>query len=169
MTPLRILTILIAVLLASKSLGDQHPNVLLIVSDDQRPDTVAALGNKVIQTRTLDRLVREGCVMTRATCANPICTPSRAEVLTGCSGFRNGVLDFGGKVNTSLPTMADWFRKAGYRTCYVGKWHNDGRPDRTRLRLHERAVPWGRRSICQAAKGLRRKRCHRIPGLDLSG
>ena len=128
MTFLRILTALLISHLANLSLAGEHPNILLIVSDDQRPDTIAALGNDAIQTPTLDRLVEEGCVMTRATCANPICTPSRAEILTGCSGFRNGVLDFGGKIDSSLPTMAEWFANAGYQTCYVGKWHNDGRP-----------------------------------------
>ena len=72
-----------------------RPNVLLIVSDDQRPDTIAALGNSVIQTPNLDRLVRRGSVFTRAICANPICTPSRAELITGCTGLRNGVFDSG--------------------------------------------------------------------------
>lgn len=106
----------------------ERPNVLLLVSDDQRPDTIHALGNDIIRTPTLDRLVAEGSAFTRATCANPICTPSRAEILTGCTGFRCGVVDFGGKIDPQLPTMSGWFSEAGYSTAYVGKWHNDGRP-----------------------------------------
>ena len=106
----------------------ERPNILLIVSDDQRPDTIAALGNDVIQTPNLDRLVREGTAFTRATCGNPICTPSRAEILSGCSSFRNGVLDFGKSIDPELPLMARWFADAEYRTSYVGKWHNDGAP-----------------------------------------
>ncbi len=106
----------------------ERPNVLLLVSDDQRPDTIHALGNDLIQTPSLDRLVREGCAFTRATCANPICTPSRAEILTGCTSFRNGVHDFGRKVDPNVPLMARWFADAGYHTWYVGKWHNDGAP-----------------------------------------
>ena len=105
-----------------------RPNVLLIVSDDQRPDTIAALGNGVIQTPSLDRLVSEGTAFTRATCGNPICTPSRAEILSGCSSFRSGVIDFGKPIDPDLPLMARWFADAGYRTSYVGKWHNDGLP-----------------------------------------
>ena len=54
-------------------------NVLLLVSDDQRPDTIAALGNKVIQTPSLDRLVNGGTSFLQATCGNPICTPSRPK------------------------------------------------------------------------------------------
>ena len=106
----------------------ERPNILLIVSDDQRPDTIAALGNDVIQTPNLDRLVRAGTAFTRATCGNPICTPSRAEILSGCSSFRSGVLDFGKPIDPELPLMARWFADAGYRTSYVGKWHNDGAP-----------------------------------------
>ncbi len=106
----------------------ERPNVLVIVTDDQRPDTIAALGNPVIRTPNLDELVRTGSSFTRAICANPICTPSRAELLTGCVGFRNGVLDFGGKIDPQRVSWATTMRQAGYRTCYVGKWHNDGRP-----------------------------------------
>lgn len=103
-------------------------NILLLVSDDQRPDTVAALGNKHIRTPVLDRLVREGTAFTRAVCANPICTPSRAEIFTGCSGFRSGVLDFGKPIDPRLATFAGTLQQAGYHTWYVGKWHNDGSP-----------------------------------------
>ncbi len=105
-----------------------RPNVLLIVSDDQRPDTIAALGNTTIRTPNLDRLVQRGTAFTRATCANPICTPSRAEILTGASGFQNGSLDFGQGIADDVTTLAETLRKAGYRTGYVGKWHNKGLP-----------------------------------------
>ena len=105
-----------------------QPNVLLIVSDDQRPDTISALGNSVIETPHLDDLVRRGISFENATCANPICTPSRAELLTGCSGLRNSVFDFGRTISTEVPRMADAFSNAGYETWYSGKWHNNGRP-----------------------------------------
>lgn len=123
-----VLWLIAALSYASIGAGAERPNVLLLVSDDQRPDTIHALGNDIIRTPSLDRLVREGCAFTRATCANPICTPSRAEILTGCTSFRNGVLDFGGKFSPDVPLMAQWFRDAGYRTWYVGKWHNHGVP-----------------------------------------
>ena len=104
------------------------PNVLFLLSDDQRPDTIAALGNRVIKTPHLDALVRRGTTFTQAVCANPICTPSRGEILSGCSGFRSGVIDFGGKLDPQLVLWPAAMRAAGYVTTYVGKWHNDGRP-----------------------------------------
>ncbi len=115
-------------LFASSAVAANQPNVLLIVSDDQRPDTIAALGNQTISTPALDRLVRSGTVFTRAICANPICTPSRAELLTGCTGMRNGVFDFGRTIDPTLPTLPEPFATAGYATWYSGKWHNNGRP-----------------------------------------
>lgn len=127
--PIMFVVSLCAVVLSSTwADGRTRPNIVLLVSDDQRPDTIHALGNDVIRTPHLDRLVAEGCSFTRATCSNPICTPSRAEILTGCSSLRNGVHDFGGKIDPELPLMPRWFADAGYATWYVGKWHNDGVP-----------------------------------------
>lgn len=122
----------VGVLWSSATLADntdqKMPNFLVIVTDDQRPDTIAALGNPVIRTPNLDHLVERGIAFTRAICANPICTPSRAEIMTGCSSFRNGVHDFGRRIDPQLALWAGTFQKAGYDTFYVGKWHNDGRP-----------------------------------------
>jgi len=105
----------------------RRPNVLLLVADDQRPDAIAALGNLHIQTPNLDELVQRGTVFTRATCAHPLCYPSRAELLTGCTGFRNGTFSEL-KLNADVPLWPQAMRDAGYRTCYVGKWHTAGRP-----------------------------------------
>lgn len=107
---------------------DSRPNVLLIVSDDQRPDTIHALGNQFIHTPALDSLVRQGMTFTRAIAPNPLCVPSRAEIMTGCDGFRNRVGVFGSTMNPNLTRWADCMRDAGYHTWYVGKWMNDGRP-----------------------------------------
>lgn len=104
------------------------PNVLFLLTDDQRPDTIAHLGNDKIVTPNLDALAKRGVAFTRAVCANPICTPSRAEILTGCSGFENHVLDFGKPINKELTLWPQAMKAAGYRTYYVGKWHNDGSP-----------------------------------------
>ena len=106
----------------------RQPNILFIVSDDQRPDTIRALGNKIIQTPNLDRLVARGAVFSRAIAAYPICHVSRAEILTGCCAFRALPAYPGGALDPKLATFAATFRKAGYTTCYTGKWHNDGQP-----------------------------------------
>jgi arylsulfatase A-like enzyme len=105
------------------------PNFLLIVTDDQRPDTIASLGNEIIDTPNLDRLVRAGTTFERATCANPLCVPSRAEILSGCSGFRNGVLGMGGeRIDPKLTLLPAAMTAGGYHAWYSGKWMNDGKP-----------------------------------------
>ena len=109
--------------------GPRPPNVVLLLSDDQRPDTIAALGNRLVQTPNLDRLVRAGTTFTRAVSPNPICVSSRAEILSGCTGFRNGVIPpFHTRLDPELVLWPEAMRKAGYSTWYTGKWHTDGRP-----------------------------------------
>src|SRR5262249_43490460 len=90
---------------------------------------IAALGNRVIQTPNLDRLVRTGSTFTRAVSPNPLCNPSRAEILSGCPGFRNGVLPgYSSQLDTTLVLWPESMRRAGYCTWYTGKWHIPGRP-----------------------------------------
>lgn len=126
------LTLLIAVVIGSAvcAAAEQaaRPNVLLIVSDDQRSDTIHALGNSQIRTPHLDELVSRGTTFTRAIAPNPICTPSRAEIISGCTGFRNGVFDFGGRLSADLVSLPQALRAVGYQTWYVGKWDFPGQP-----------------------------------------
>ena len=107
--------------------GNQ-PNILFLLSDDQRPDTIGALGNPLIQTPNLDKLVRQGTSFSRATCAHPLCFPSRTEILTGCTGFKNKVFLSNKNADLTLPTMPTVLSDAGYHNCWVGKWHMAGRP-----------------------------------------
>ena len=103
----------------------RRPNVLLILTDDQRADTIAALGNRVIKTPELDRLVREGTVLTGMICPYPVCTPSRTELLTGMTFMRATA------PGAKPETLPEALRANGYHTWYVGKWHVEGQP-RTR-------------------------------------
>jgi arylsulfatase A-like enzyme len=104
------------------------PNILFIVSDDQRPDTIHALGNAAIETPNLDRLVARGTAFTRAYAGYPICHVSRAQILTGTHAFKALPKYPGGAIDPKLATLAGTFQNAGYHTCYTGKWHNDGHP-----------------------------------------
>ncbi len=104
------------------------PDILLVVADDQRPDTIQALGNAIIETPVLDRLAANGTSFTRAYAGYPICYASRAQILTGNQAFKALAKYPGSVVNPQLATMAGTLQKAGYHTCYTGKWHNDGHP-----------------------------------------
>jgi arylsulfatase A-like enzyme len=102
----------------------QPPNILFLFADDQRADTIGALGNPVISTPNLDRLVKRGLSFNRAYMAgsnNPAtCMPSRAMLLSGQALKR---------VDETLMRDTTWpeaFRSAGYTTFVTGKWHNGG-------------------------------------------
>lgn len=104
------------------------PNVLFIIMDDQRADTLAAINNPLIQTPNLDRIAAKGTVFTNTFITVPICTPGRAEVLTGCNSFTNHVMWFGIPINPELKLLPEAFNEAGYHCGHIGKWHNDGHP-----------------------------------------
>jgi len=102
-------------------------NVLFVIVDDQRADTVGALGNDEIETPTLDRLCHEGTSLEPYTSV-PVCTPSRAEVLSGRTGFRNGVRWFGEELDDDVTLLPEALGSAGYQTCFTGKWHLETHP-----------------------------------------
>jgi arylsulfatase A-like enzyme len=119
---MRTLLALVISLMVAPAVAAERPNVVFLCSDDQRFDTIRALGNPHIETPYLDKLVAEGFAFTHAFCqgsAQPaVCVPSRAMFLSGRSLFR---------VNDQLrdiPTWPETFRNAGYRTAGIGKWHN---------------------------------------------
>src|SRR5688572_10469986 len=120
--------LLLFILAVAAAQAARSPNVLLIITDDQRPDTIRALGNTYIDTPHLDRLVARGSTFTRAIVANPVCISSRSEILTGASGFRNGASPFGATMRPEMVFFGDVLRRAGYITWYSGKWMNDGTP-----------------------------------------
>lgn len=106
-------------------MASDRPNILLIVADDQRFDTIGTLGNNTIHTPNLDRLVHEGTAFTHAhnmgSDSGAVCVPARAMIHSGRSLFRlvgkNGITD-------KYSTLSEAFRSAGYRTFGTGKWHN---------------------------------------------
>src|SRR5262245_27707371 len=116
----------------AKGLGaDARPNVVLILADDLGYGDLGCYGSK-IPTPNLDRMAQEGVQFRQFYAANPVCSPSRASVLTGRYGVRCGVptvftpTDTGGLAETET-TIAQMLKPAGYSTMCVGKWHL-GRP-----------------------------------------
>lgn len=109
-----------------------RPNILLLLTDQQRFDTIEALGG-VFGARTphLNRLAESGVRFERAYCTAPVCSPSRATLMTGLYPGEAGVpgnLDREvGPLSPALPTVGKRLRAAGYETAYHGKWHLGGK------------------------------------------
>lgn len=97
-----------------------HPNVILIMTDQQRYDTIGALGFPHMQTPQLDRLVREGVSFDNCFCASPSCMPSRASFFSARYPHQTGVYSNAGSWDHS---WVEQFRDAGYHTISVGKMH----------------------------------------------
>jgi len=112
-------------LIAQPATSNSSPNVILIVSDDQGYGDVGLHGNKDLRTPYLDRFAQEGVRVDRFY-ASPICSASRASILTGKYSHRTGVpyATRGGEVLRPRElTVAEVLKKAGYSTALVGKWH----------------------------------------------
>ena len=118
------------------------PNIVLILIDDLGWMDLACQGNRLVETPNIDRFAREGIRFTDAYAAAPVCSPTRASILTGLSPARlqitNHIPDqkrFIPKNPKLLPaammnhlplehtTIAERLRAAGYRTGFIGKWH----------------------------------------------
>jgi arylsulfatase len=102
----------------------QRPNILHIFTDQQRGDTIAALGNPVIRTPNLDRLCAEGTAFTNAYTPDPVCVPARCSMIYGQYPHRTGCYEnnFEMPADESRTFMAALTR-AGYRTHGIGKCH----------------------------------------------
>ena len=108
--------------------GADGANVVIIISDDHMLDALGCAGNPALNTPNLDRLAADGVRFTRCFTPNPICTPSRANILTGQDCWTNGCVFFGEPIRESSPLWPRLLASAGYDTFFTGKWHNDGLP-----------------------------------------
>ncbi|MFN5044402.1 MAG: arylsulfatase [Bacteroidota bacterium] len=121
---------IIALLLAFLSFEtfSQQPNVLIIIADDQGWGDLGFTGNKTAHTPNLDKLAKSGTILDRFY-VSPVCSPTRAEILTGRYHVRTGVSGTStGRVRLDLDetTIAEAFKHNGYQTALFGKWHNGG-------------------------------------------
>jgi arylsulfatase A-like enzyme len=98
------------------------PNIIFIMSDDHAAHAIGAYGSKVNETPNLDRLARDGAILTSVFATNSICTPSRAVILTGQYSHLNGVTMFN-RFNGEQQTVAKLLQAGGYYTGMIGKWH----------------------------------------------
>ena len=133
----------------------EKPNVVFILTDDQGYGDLAAHGNPILKTPKLDALHAESLRFTDFHVA-PMCTPTRGELMTGISAFRNGataVCEGRSLPRAELPMMAQFFKDSGYRTGHFGKWHlGDNHPFRPHDRGFDESVhngAWGIKSLAE--------------------
>ena len=113
-------------LLATSAGAAEHPNIVVILTDDQGWGDLSMNGNANLATPNIDSLARDGASFDRFFVA-PVCSPTRAEFLTGRYHPRSGVYSTsagGERMDLDEETIADVFRAAGYATGAFGKWHN---------------------------------------------
>lgn len=105
----------------------KRPNILVFFTDDQRFDTIGALGNDHIITPNIDSLVRNGTTFTNAyimgSMSGAVCVPSRAMLMSGRTLF--GLEGTGKTIPEKHRTLPEVLQKAGYTTFHTGKWHQD--------------------------------------------
>ena len=109
----------------------RKPNIILIMADDLGAETLGSYGNTVNSTPRLDQMAREGARFQNAF-ATPVCSPTRAMILTGLHPNRTGILERldspldterTNRLPARIPTLAHVFKTAGYVTAIAGKWH----------------------------------------------
>jgi len=112
-------------------MSSPKPNILLLLTDQQRFDTIRALGSSFsARTPHMDSLARGGIAFQNAFCTAPVCSPSRATLMTGLfpgqAGMPGNLNSPCPPLSTSLLTVGKRIRDAGYDTAYHGKWHLGG-------------------------------------------
>ncbi len=107
--------------------GKAKPNILLIVTDQQHIDTIAARGQGHVRTPALDYLCSRGVSFGGSYSADPVCSPARASIFTGRMPSECDVASNNRHILAGIPNLGEWFsERTGYETVYAGKWHLPG-------------------------------------------
>lgn len=104
----------------------EKKNILLVLADQWRAQSLGYAGCDDVQTPQLDRFAAESCNLSHAISSCPVCTPTRASLLTGLYPNKHGLFLNDAPLNPELPSFGKQFRDMGYDTAWVGKWHVDG-------------------------------------------
>jgi arylsulfatase A-like enzyme len=124
----------------------QQPNVIFVFADQWRAQDLGYMGNNGVKTPTIDKLAEESVVFTNAVSGCPVCCPYRASLLTGQYPLTNGVFYNDKPLNPEANTIAKIYKKAGYETGYIGKWHLNGHaPGEETFEARLRFIPRERR------------------------
>lgn len=114
----------------------KRPNVLIMYTDQQRWDTIAAAGYPHMKTPNLDRLAEKGILFENAFCNNPVCMPSRQSMLSGQYPSSVGCTWNGVEMDESTPTLATILGGCGYHTANIGKLHFKNHSNRDHREPH---------------------------------
>lgn len=106
--------------------GTDRPNIILVMADDQGWGQTGYQGHPRLKTPHLDAMAANGLRFNRFYAAAPVCSPTRASVLTGRTNRRTGVETHGYALRRQEATIAKELQQAGYRTGHFGKWHLNG-------------------------------------------
>lgn len=124
---MRLRLIIISVLLlvgCQNQEREPQPNIILLMADDLGWDDVGFNGSEVVHTPNLDRLAASGIIFNRFYAASPVCSPTRASVLTGRHPARQGITTANtGHLLEDEITLPELLKDAGYATGHFGKWH----------------------------------------------
>lgn len=106
--------------------ADERPNIVFVMSDDQGWGQMGYYNHPFLKTPNLDDMASNGLRFDRFYAGGPVCSPTRASVLTGRTHNRTGVWNHGAPFRTQEKTIAQALRDAGYATAHFGKWHLNG-------------------------------------------
>ena len=110
--------------------GATPRSVVFILSDDHRYDAMSFLGHPFATTPAMDSLAANGVYFPNALVTTALCSPSRASILTGLYTFRHRVVDNLRPIPSGTVYFPEYLQKAGFATCFVGKWHMGAETDR---------------------------------------
>lgn len=110
--------------------GARPRNVVFILSDDHRYDAMGFLNHQFAKTPVMDSLAANGAYLKNALVTTSLCSPSRASILTGLYTFRHRVIDNNRPIPPGTIYFPQYLQKAGYATCFIGKWHMGGESDK---------------------------------------
>ncbi len=100
-----------------------RPNVLFILTDDQRWDCIGLAPGSKVKTPNIDRIGREGVTFRNAFCTTSLCSPSRASILSGLYAHAHGVSNNFTEYPAAMPSWPRALQAAGWQTAYIGKYH----------------------------------------------